>query len=197
MKNTSYGQNYSLTLVDKFGVYLSNRKILEIAKKMRPKKVVDLGCGFHARLLQNLKEYSSELIAVDVALDRKIKGITLVEKQLDKDLDFLDTSSVDLLIMNSVLEHLENPEKILVEVCKVLCKGGVLVLNVPTWFGKKLLEFSAFELHLSPVAEINDHKRYYDLKDIWPLLVRAGFEPRKIKTKYHKFGLNLMAFVEK
>jgi hypothetical protein len=41
--------------------------------------------------------------------------------------------------------------------------------------------------------EIDDHKMYYDKKDIWPMLVKAGFLPSKLQLSYHKFGLNLFA----
>jgi hypothetical protein len=75
----------------------------------------------------------------------------------------------------------------------ILKPGGVLLINVPTWRGKFFLEFSAFRLGLSPKMEIDDHKMYYDKKDLWPLLVQAGFKPSQLQLSYHKFGLNLFA----
>jgi len=68
-----------------------------------------------------------------------------------------------------------------------------LLINVPTWRGKFFLEFSAFRLALSPKVEMDDHKMYYDKRDLWPLLVRVGFRPSRIALNYHKFGLNLFA----
>lgn len=197
MRRKSFGQNWKLTFIDRLGVYLSNKKIISIVQKRRPKKIVDLGCGFHATLLQNLKNYSQDLVAVDLSLDKSINGIKLIEKRIDKDLGFLQTNTVDMLIMNNVLEHLEHPNEILHEIYRVLTNRGVAVVNVPTWLGKKFLEFSAFKLHLSPATEMNDHKMYYDEKDLWPLLVKAGFIPEKLTIKYHKFGLNLITYAEK
>ena len=40
---------------------------------------------------------------------------------------------------------------------------------------------------------MDDHKAYYDVKDFWPLLVRAGFRPSNIRCFSHKFGLNTFA----
>ena len=40
---------------------------------------------------------------------------------------------------------------------------------------------------------MNDHKIYYDPRDLWPLLVRAGFIPQAIRMGTHKFGLNTYA----
>ena len=71
--------------------------------------------------------------------------------------------------------------------------NGVLFVNVPSWAGKRLLEFSAFRLGLSPAVEMDDHKTYYDPRDLWPMLVRAGFIPHNITCRRHKFGLNTYA----
>jgi hypothetical protein len=46
---------------------------------------------------------------------------------------------------------------------------------------------------LSPKEEMDDHKMYYDPRDFWPLLVKAGFKPSKINIFTHKFGLNTIA----
>ncbi len=40
---------------------------------------------------------------------------------------------------------------------------------------------------------MDDHKMYYDPRDLWPLLVQAGFRPRDIRCFRHKFGLNTFA----
>jgi hypothetical protein len=93
----------------------------------------------------------------------------------------------------SVLEHLWEPLSTLEHVRRLLRPGGTCLVNVPSWRGRRYLEFSAFELGLSPVSEMNDHKRYYDVRELWPLLVRAGFLPSEIRCFSHKFGLNTFA----
>ncbi len=70
-------------------------------------------------------------------------------------------------------------------------------MNVPSWRGKKFLELSAFRLGLSPAVEMDDHKQYYDVRDLWPLLVRNGFRPSQIRCFRHKFGLNTFAVCSK
>jgi hypothetical protein len=44
---------------------------------------------------------------------------------------------------------------------------------------------------------MDDHKMYYGRRDLWPLLVRAGFAPSAIVMRYHKGGLNLFATAKK
>ena len=48
-------------------------------------------------------------------------------------------------------------------------------------------------LGVSPVEEMDDHKAYYNPRDLWPMLVRAGFRPSQIRCRRHKFGLNTYA----
>ena len=67
------------------------------------------------------------------------------------------------------------------------------MVNVPSWRGKRFLELAAFRLGVAPKEEMDDHKAYYDPRDLWPLLVGAGFLPSEIKVTRHKGGLNTIA----
>ena len=86
---------------------------------------------------------------------------------------------------------------LLQQIHRVLKPGGRALINVPSWRGKRFLEFSAFRLGLSPASEMDDHKTYYDVKDLWPLLVASGFRPSRIRCFSHKFGLNTFAVCDK
>jgi hypothetical protein len=44
---------------------------------------------------------------------------------------------------------------------------------------------------------MDDHKTYYDVRDLWPMLVRSGFKPSLIQCFAHKFGLNTFAACRK
>jgi len=131
-------------------------------------------------------------VSLSAELRRHPKVIAL-EGQLPQVLCDLDSGSLDAILCISVLEHLWEPAATLSEFRRLLAPGGVCLLNVPSWRGKWFLEFSAFRLGLSPAEEMNDHKCYYDVCDLWPLLVRAGFRPSDIRCYSHKFGLNTFA----
>jgi SAM-dependent methyltransferase len=133
---------------------------------------------------------------VDVAIADEVKGlpnVTAVEGELPQALAQLPDGAYDLVLCLSVLEHLWQPELMLAECHRLLAPGGVLLINVPSWRGKRLLEFSAFRLRLSPADEMDDHKRYFDPRDLWTLLRSVGFLPREIRCARHKFGLNTFA----
>jgi ubiquinone/menaquinone biosynthesis C-methylase UbiE len=197
MRTGSYGENHRLTLVDRFGVYLSSRNIVSIVRKNRPERTIDIGCGYNAVILQQIKRFSQNLTGIDIKINSELTGINKIERTIESDLSFLGDSTADLVILNSVLEHLSEPDKILKEIYRVIDTDGMLILNVPNWLGKYFLETSAFKLHLSPAEEMNDHKMYYNKKDIWPLLVKAGFQPINIRMKYHKLFLNTICYAKK
>ena len=105
----------------------------------------------------------------------------------------MESESLDVVLLLSVLEHLWDADAALAELFRITAPGGVVLINVPSWRGKRFLELSAFRLGLSPRAEMDDHKRYYDPSDLWPMLVAAGFTPSRIRCHRHKFGLNTFA----
>jgi SAM-dependent methyltransferase len=128
---------------------------------------------------------------------KEVPRLSFIELPIEDALPRLEPASADVIFAISVLEHLADPDQALRECHRVLAADGKLVVNVPTWRGKRFLELSAFRLGLSPAVEMDDHKMYYDSRDLWPLFVRAGFRPSGIKMRRHKFGLNLFAVAHK
>jgi SAM-dependent methyltransferase len=159
-------------------------------------EVLDLGCGFRAAQLVTLSPRLKHGTGVDFQLAPELASwphFTFYEGTIEGTLPKLANRTFDAVLLISVLEHLRDPLLVISPVRDLLKPSGVLLINVPTWRGKAFLEFSAFRLGLSPKVEMDDHKMYYDKRDLWPLLVRAGFKPSLIKLRYHKFGLNLFA----
>jgi SAM-dependent methyltransferase len=195
-RSNSYMQNSKPTAVDRFGVWLSGRSIRRFVPSFAGKRVGDFGCGFQAAFARTIAGEAANVILVDVALadDLKADGrIRAIEGRLPDALASIDGASLDVVMMVSVLEHVSDAPGLLREVRRVLAPGGVALVNVPSWRGKWFLELSAFRLGLSPAAEMDDHKMYYDVRDLWPLLVAAGFRPSRIRCFPHKFGLNTFA----
>jgi len=195
-RTTSYGQRRPPTVVDRFGVWLSTRAIRRSVESFRGKSVGDLGCGYHATFMRSVLDEVDRAVLVDVAIAPDLKAddrVTAIEAPLPDAVTALDDGVLDVVLCVSVLEHLLEPLELLRECSRILAPGGVCLVNVPSWRGKRFLELSAYRLGLSPAEEIDDHKAYYDPRDLWPLLVRAGFRPSEIRCFRHKFGLNTFA----
>jgi SAM-dependent methyltransferase len=194
-RQTSYGE-HGLTPVDRLGVYLSRRAIRRAVGDRYGLEVLDLGCGYDAALLRSFLDRLARGVGVDLRVSQEARAdarLRFVEATIEEALAGLPDHGFDLVLMISVLEHLWDPLAALREVRRVVRPGGTVLINVPTWRGKSFLEFSAFRLGTSPACEMDDHKMYYGKRDLWPLLVRAGFRPRDVRMSYHKFGLNLFA----
>jgi len=189
----SYGQK-RLTAVDRFGGWRSQRAIERELPRRADLEVLDLGCGFRATQLLALAPQLRRGVGVDFQIAPELAGLdkfTFHQGTIQEALATLAGQSFDAVLLISVLEHLNDPLFVMEAARGLLKNSGVLLINVPTWRGKRFLEFSAFRLGLSPKLEMDDHKMYYDKRDLWPLLVRAGFKPSRIELRYHKFGLNL------
>lgn len=192
-QHESYGQ-HGVTPVDQFGVWLSKRAIQRHLPSRNDLEVLELGCGYRATQLLALEPKLKRGIGVDFQIApelRRLEKFTFHQATIEQTLPNLETETVDVVLLISVLEHLVEPQFVLQSAWRVLRPSGLLLVNVPTWSGKRFLELSAFQFGLSPKVEIDDHKMYYNKRDLWPMLVRAGFKPSKIRLRYHKFGLNL------
>jgi len=195
----SYGQQ-GLTFADRFGVWLAQKAIRRYLPNRNDLEALELGCGYRATQLVALGPRLKRGVGIDFHIAPELHaldGFTFYEGTIESTLPKIEQERMDVILLISVLEHLSEPAGILAMAERLLKPGGILLINVPTWIGKRFLELSAFRLGLSPKVEMDDHKMYYGKRDLWPLLVRAGFKPSLIKLKYHKFGLNLFAAAEK
>jgi SAM-dependent methyltransferase len=195
-RTSAYGQHETPSPVDRFGVWLGSRAVRRSAD-FRAARFADFGCGYNATVARTYLGVADSALLLDLALADDLKRhpkVTAIEAPLLDALPDLEAESLDIVLCLSVLEHLWEPEEALRHFRRILAPGGVAILNVPTWLGKPFLELAAFRLRVSNTAEeIDDHKAYYDPRDLWPMLVRAGFRPSLIRCHRHKFGLNTSA----
>ena len=194
-RSGAYGETRKPTIVDRLGGRLSERAIMR-RTTFDGARVADFGCGYEASLALKVVDGAESVLLVDLNLSpalARIPNVTLVEDRVENVLGTLDSDSLDVILCVSVLEHLWDPQRVLSEFSRLLVPGGKALINVPTWRGKRFLEFAAFRIGVSPDEEMDDHKRYYEPRQLWPMLVEAGFPPSHIRCRRHKFGLNTFA----
>lgn len=158
--------------------------------------VLDLGCGFSGDLLNNINKKISKGIGVDVSVDKKKANskIELIEYDLNEKLPF-PNNYFDVVISLANLEHLNNPQKNLREIHRVLKPGGILLLTTPSIYSKPVLEFLSYRLNLISQAEIKDHKNYFNKKILLKYCKQAGF--LLIKHGYFQFFMNNFLYAKK
>ena len=189
-----------MTAVDRFGVWLSQRAIRRRLPRRSDLEVLELGCGYRAGAADGpcatgIKHGTGSGFPC-VAPELLRNGGLHLSRGADRGdaagAWYRPVAFDAIVLLISVLEHLRDAPAALEGVGKLLRPGGVLLLNVPTWRGKCFLEFSAFRLGLSPKVEMDDHKMYYDKKDLWPLSWCAPVSGRaKSGSFITNSGLNL------
>ena len=169
-------------------------KILTVRKRNRIKsyvkrgRILDLGCG-RGLFLNIMKQDGWQVIGQEfdeksAAYANKNYGIDVQAGSLEGN---FEDESFDVVNINHVLEHLENPGETLEECHRILKKGGLLVVAVPNidslqaMFGKQ----NWFQL------DIPIHLYHFSSKSLAELLKNKLFRVdlnRHFKFEYNPFG---------
>jgi SAM-dependent methyltransferase len=195
IRQQSYGEEKT-TFVDRLRTALVGRSINRKLPRRSDLIALDLGCGYHAGYLKMIYSRLQEGTGVDVSISPEcdsIPRLKFVRSSIDHALPNLPSNHYDLVLFISVLEHLHSPLLALEHCHRILKPDGLLMINVPTWYAKPVLEVSAFRFGTSPACEMDDHKMYYSKRDLWPMLVKAGFKPSRIKLQYQRLGMVLFS----
>lgn len=193
-------------LIDELKLYLVARSIKRNLNNVRSSniKVLDVGCGYEARLLHKLYPAIDEGVGVDFLVSDEIQNdrkLSCHSGDLYEVLPKLEDDSFDMIIFLSILEHLDNVEVALREARRLLKPGGKIFFNTPTWFGKWVLENIVSNSLLDPTGEIQQqydtHKCYYNIQNFWPIAVSAGFISSKIKIWRSNFFCSISGLLSK
>ena len=110
-------------------IYQPDRSLLqkqaEGVKEFIKGRTLDVGSGTSERY--SFRSQASEYIRMDVAPGSNVDVVGRAEA-----IPFPD-DSFDSIVSTQVFEHVENPEQAAREVCRVLKKGGHLLITVPQW----------------------------------------------------------------
>lgn len=162
--------------------------------------VLDIGCGFDAPRLRSLGSRLARGVGIDERIGEEAKrtpSLSFIEDSPDAAVYTLGAAQFDLILCVSCLERLEDPASVLRQSFHLLVDGGRLLVDVPTWRLKPLLELSSSSLGIRPVSEVDSIRTYFDKRTLWTLLVQAGFRPSRVRVRSRSFGLRLLSISEK
>lgn len=171
-------------------------KVFDEVKSVPNCILLDIGCGFNYKFLSLIEPYIAHGTGIDFKVDSIASGkVRTIQTTLNETLPFED-NSFDIVTMLAVLEHLEKPKEIVLEIARVLKKGGKLVLTVPGKRAKPVLEYLAFKLGVVSEDEIKDHKKYYDFIEIKELVEQVPIL-EIIEHRQFQLGMNNFCVIVK
>lgn len=170
--------------------------------------VVDVGCGdgMCTQVIQKfcdaLPDVTARIIGFDWSMSAlnqaQTRGIPVVRASADDGALPLPGSSVDIVIMSELIEHLVDPDSTLDEALRVLRPGGSLLLSTPNlaaWYNRALLacgvqpiftEVSMRDIYGRPGTEVVGHLRIFTRRALRELLSAIGFTDIDIRgAPYH------------
>jgi SAM-dependent methyltransferase len=145
--------------------------------------ILEAGCGFG----DNLQVFRSNNTVIGIeglpeaVAQAGMRGLDVREGDLNREI-CLRTAAADWILCLDVLEHLENPLKLMNEIWRVLRRDGRAIINVPNHFNLagriKLLFGHDLDVHrFFPQCHEwdNPHLRFFTYRGINRLLRVSGF----------------------
>jgi len=158
------------------------RHIIKLCAELRPRRVVDIGCG-NGALCQELASRGYEVVgcepsANDLRLARDAAPeLVFHELGVEDDPSPLGNESFDVAIATEVVEHLVTPRHLPRFARKLLRPGGHLIISTPYHGYLKnivLALTNRWDVHLNPFWD-GGHIKFWSRKTLSQLLNETGF----------------------
>lgn len=182
---------YGLYIKEKDNIEKSFKKILEDIERYKKRgQILDVGCatGFFLNLCKKKRwdAYGVDMSKFAIDYAKKEFGLkNLYHGDLDK--INLKKSSFDVITMFDVIEHLEDPKKMLSDINSLLKKKGMVVITTPDsgsipakLLGKNWEEYK----------RAREHVYFFSRKTLTKILKKTGFKVVKIKSAGRYLDLN-------
>lgn len=145
----------------------------------RDARILDVGCG-NGLFLKMLKDCGfSDLAGLEmdvrsVQYGRQRYGLNIINRRFEPAI--FEENRFDVVILNHVLEHFEDPEQFLYDIRRIIRDNGVVMVSVPNieswqaralkgrWFG----------------IEYPRHRYHFSKKTLMAILEDAGFQADKV-----------------
>ncbi len=189
------------------------RYLFETFQMKKGQTLLEVGCG-RGDFLDGFSKLGLNCMGVDLQPEVAPKHYPHLKAEKcdieSERLPFAD-NSIDIIYSKSVLEHLNKPDKYLVEAFRVLKKGGLILTLVPDWESNYKIYFDDFT-HRTPFTKISLHdiltmsgftntqvKLFRQLPVVWkyPVLnivckLISPFVPVRSQTKFLRWSRELM-----
>lgn len=175
---TGYLRNY------KEFIKIFNQMLNLIEKYKDPGKILDIGCGLGLLLyLANKRGWESNGIEISTFASNFAKNKLKLNVINSDNLNSFQDNFFDVIVVNHVLEHIENPLVLLKQIKKKLNINGILFIGVPNINGL----YPRFQKENWPSLQPSTHIYQFTPKTLKALLKIIRFKPIKLITINRKF----------
>ena len=178
-----------------------HRLILENIKEGTPQYILDIGCGKGDDLRKvSFINGEKRVYGIDISFEslkiasRKIepaRNFKILQARAET-LPFKE-DSFDIVISSEVIEHLNEPEKLIREIRRLLKRRGVFIVTTPSRFtytrliGKMIPSpfkktLRKFVYHISPGKDENPHIREYSRRELKKMFQDNEFIVERIES---------------
>ena len=167
-------------------------EILNVFKFSKKGAVLDLGCasGQYSIALDNL---GFDVTATDVTSHFKHDKIKFVQFDSNKELPFPD-ASFDYVLLAEVIEHLKDPYKAIMQINRILKKGGKLILSTPNILNLKsrfrFLTEGTYEYYREPPLDHLEHNRAIGIDESQIHIVPYRYHELEFLMQYNGFKIS-------
>ncbi|MFQ3549530.1 MAG: class I SAM-dependent methyltransferase [Armatimonadota bacterium] len=166
---------------------------------MKPNsKVLEIGCstGF---VTKEIKKKNCFVTGGEIDYDSAEKAKMIADQVIignieDNSIWNNISDKYDYVIMGDVLEHLIDPENVLLKLKNVLSENGELLLSVPNVAYYKIrldLLFGRFNYTEFGILD-SSHLKFFTKETLYKMLHNTGYEIKELEYTYHRFRDRLL-----
>jgi methionine biosynthesis protein MetW len=144
-------------------------------------RVLDLGCS-DGQLSACLTDQGHVVVGVDAEEHKHVRERVLefYQADLDQGIPAEVGDDYDVVLMADVLEHVRDPQQLLIEARSRLRPGGTLMVSVPNfghWYPRARVVLGRFDYDVRGILD-QGHIRFFTTRSFEALLERAGWTIR-------------------
>lgn len=186
MQETYDDKNYFVNYIKDFKMYVPmfDRMLDIIEKYKKSGKILDIGCGIGLFLyLAKRRKWREFGVEISKFASKFAKHNLNLNVYNTDNLNNFSDNFFDVIVINHVLEHIENPLVILRQIEKKIKINGILLIGIPNINGI----FPRIQKENWPSLQPLHHIYQFTPKTLELLLKKASFKAIKFKTENRNF----------